>query len=98
MTDYMLGPSPIHIKYVSYVYDIFCIWRTNFPGPIESVISKFACIMTSRAPVHSTGLVQNPTLHPHLHNNVFVIVIPLTNHIDLNAVVSMQLHSYYAYQ
>ena len=40
----MLGPSPMHIKYSSYVYDGFCIWRTNFPGPIESVISKFTCI------------------------------------------------------
>ena len=44
MTDDMLGPSPMHIKYSSYVYDGFCIWRTNFPGPIESVISKFTCI------------------------------------------------------
>ena len=43
MTDNMLGPSPMHIKYSSYVYDGFCIWRTNFPGPIESVISKFTC-------------------------------------------------------
>ena len=43
MTDNMLGPSPMHIKYLSYVYDGFCIWRTNFPGPIESVISKFTC-------------------------------------------------------
>ena len=34
MTDYMLGPSPMHIKYSSYVYDGFCIRRTNFPGPI----------------------------------------------------------------
>ena len=25
MTDDMLGPSPIHIKYSSYVYDGFCI-------------------------------------------------------------------------
>ena len=25
MTDNMLGPSPMHIKYVSYVYDGFCI-------------------------------------------------------------------------
>ena len=25
MTDDMLGPSPMHIKYVSYVYDRFCI-------------------------------------------------------------------------
>ena len=25
MTDDMLGPSPIHIKYSSYVYDRFCI-------------------------------------------------------------------------
>ena len=44
MTDDMLGPSLMHIKYSSYVYDGFCIWRTNFPGPIESVISKFTCI------------------------------------------------------
>ena len=43
MTDDMLGPSPMHIKYSSYVYDGYCIWRTNFPGPIESVISKFTC-------------------------------------------------------
>ena len=43
MTDDMLGPSPMHIKYSSYVYDRFCIRRTNFPGPIESVISKFTC-------------------------------------------------------
>ena len=43
MMDDMLGPSPLHIKYSSYVYDGFCIWRTNFPGPIESVISKFTC-------------------------------------------------------
>ena len=40
----MPGPSPMHIKFVSYAYDGFCIWRTIFPGPIESVISKFACI------------------------------------------------------
>ena len=45
MTDDMLGPSPMHIKYSSYVYDRFCIRRTNFPGPIESVISKFTCIV-----------------------------------------------------
>ena len=38
MTDHMLGPSPMHIKYVS------CKWGTNFPGPIESVISKVTCI------------------------------------------------------
>ena len=44
MTDCMVGPSPMHTKYSSYVYDGFCIWRTNFPGPIESVISKFTCI------------------------------------------------------
>ena len=25
MTDDMLGPSPMHIKYSSYVYDRFCI-------------------------------------------------------------------------
>ena len=25
MTDDMLGPSPLHIKYSSYVYDGFCI-------------------------------------------------------------------------
>ena len=25
MTDNMLGPSPLHIKYSSYVYDRFCI-------------------------------------------------------------------------
>ena len=25
MTDDMLGPSPMHIKYSSYVYDGFCI-------------------------------------------------------------------------
>ena len=43
MTDDMLGPSPMHIKYSSYVYDGFCTWQTNFPGPIESVISKFTC-------------------------------------------------------
>ena len=43
MTDDMLGPSPMHIKYSSYVYDGFCIGQTNFPGPIESVISKFTC-------------------------------------------------------
>ena len=43
MTDEMLGPSPMHIKYSSHVYDGFCIWRTNFPGPIECVISKFTC-------------------------------------------------------
>ena len=25
MTDDMLGPSPMHINYLSYVYDRFCI-------------------------------------------------------------------------
>ena len=25
MTDNMLGPNPMHIKYLSYVYDGFCI-------------------------------------------------------------------------
>ena len=44
MTDNMLGPSPIHIKYLSYVYNKFCTRRTNLPGPIESVMSKFTCI------------------------------------------------------
>ena len=44
MTDDMLGPCPMHIEYLSNVYDRFCLWRTNFPGPIESVISKFTCI------------------------------------------------------
>ena len=44
MTDDMLGSSSLHIKYVSDVYDGFCIWQINFPGPIESVISKFTCI------------------------------------------------------
>ena len=44
MTDDMLGPSPMHTKYSSYVYDGFGPSRTNFPGPIESVISKFTCI------------------------------------------------------
>ena len=52
MTDDLLGPSPIHIKYIysSYVYDGFCIWRTNFPGPIESVLSKFTCIPGREVP------------------------------------------------
>ena len=49
MTDDILGPSPMHIKYSSYVCDGFCIWRTNFPGPIESVISKFTCIRNENA-------------------------------------------------
>ena len=44
MMDDILGTSALHIKYSSYVYDGFGIWRTNFPGPIESVISKFTCI------------------------------------------------------
>ena len=44
MTDDMIGPSLMHIKYSSYVYDRFCIWRTNFSGPIESIITKFTCI------------------------------------------------------
>ena len=43
MTDDMNGPSPMHIKCVSYVYDGFCIRQTNFPEPIEYVISKSAC-------------------------------------------------------
>ena len=43
MTNDMLGPNPMHIKYSSYVYDGFCIYWANFPGPIESVISKFTC-------------------------------------------------------
>ena len=47
MTDDMLGPSPMHIKYVLYVYDRFCIRLTNFPGPIGSVISKFTCTFMS---------------------------------------------------
>ena len=47
MTDDMLGPSRMHIKYSSYVYDGFCIQRTNFSGPIESVISKFTCMFIS---------------------------------------------------
>ena len=54
MTDDMLGPSQMHIKYSSYVYDGFCIWRTNFPGPIQSVISKFTCIrVTEQYLTHS---------------------------------------------
>ena len=50
MTDDMFGPSPMHIKYLSYVYDGLCIWRTNFPGPIESVISKFTCTIALDLP------------------------------------------------
>ena len=42
MTDNMLGPSPMHIKYVSHVYDRLWAWN-NFPGPIEYVICKFTC-------------------------------------------------------
>ena len=38
MTDDMPCPSPMHIKYVSYVHDRICIGRTYFPGPNESVI------------------------------------------------------------
>ena len=47
MMDDMLGPSPMHIKYSLYVYEGFCIRRTNCPGPIESVISKFTCSKTN---------------------------------------------------
>ena len=43
MMDDMLGSSPMYIKYVSYVYDRFCIGWTNFPSTIESAISKFTC-------------------------------------------------------
>ena len=46
MTNDMLGPSPMHINYVSYLYDRLCIGQTNFPGPIESVICKVAFILT----------------------------------------------------
>ena len=53
MMDDMLGPGPMNIKYVSYVYDIFCIWGTNFPGPIVSVIFKFACINLQNIDIHS---------------------------------------------
>ena len=56
MTDDMLGPSPMHIKYSSYVYDGFCIWRTNFSGPIESAISKFTCISTPGGTTHCLTL------------------------------------------
>ena len=65
MTDKMLGPSSMQIKYLSYVYDWFCIWRTNFPGPIESVISKFTCIYwkhwatESRNSILSTRTIEN---------------------------------------
>ena len=52
MTDDMLGPSLMHIKYSLYVYDRFCLWRTNFPGPIESVISKFTCILCQWVGLH----------------------------------------------
>ena len=51
MTDDMLGPKPMHIKYSSYVYDGFCIWRNNSLGPNESAISKFTCIYISSAPL-----------------------------------------------
>ena len=30
MTDTMLGPSPMHIKYVSYVYGGFCIYIATY--------------------------------------------------------------------
>ena len=30
MTDNILGPSPMHIKYVSYVYDGFCILHMTY--------------------------------------------------------------------
>ena len=70
MMDNMLGPSPMHIKYVSYVYDRFCIWQTNFPGPIESVISKFTWTVflrcSLRRPRNSwtigMGTVENSTV------------------------------------
>ena len=64
MTDDMLGPSPLQIKYSSYVYDGFCILRTNFPGPIESVISKFTCSIpgpmrqTCYIAIKATGLLE----------------------------------------
>ena len=32
----------------AYQVFVICIRRTNFPGPIESVISKFTCIMDSQ--------------------------------------------------
>ena len=57
MTDDMLGPSPMHIKYSSYVYDGFCIRRTNFSVPIESVISKFTCSEYHKIGIHSLKVV-----------------------------------------
>ena len=60
MTDDMLGPFPMHIKYVSYVYDGFCICRTNIPNflvplslsyPGSPVIYKFMS-----APILREGL------------------------------------------
>ena len=48
MTDDMLGPSPMYVKYSSYVYDGFSHMTDQFfPGPIESVISKFTCTFYS---------------------------------------------------
>ena len=44
MMDDMLGPSPMHSKHMHmYMTDFAYDGPCNFPGPIESVKSKFTC-------------------------------------------------------
>ena len=87
MTDDMLGPSSMNIKYSSYVYNRFCIWRTNFPGPIESVISKFTCTTlfveekkkTCSLNIFASSLIM---FHPLLNgSNVIAYHSPLTSNV-----------------
>ena len=70
MTDNMLGPSPMHMKYVSYVYDRFCIWRTNFLGPVESIISRFTC----------TYIWNLHTVWSYTHGNILISIHIFANH------------------
>ena len=48
-------------------YDRFCIRRTDFPGPIESVISKFTCMLITlpddQALQFSISLETIPSFH-----------------------------------
>ena len=83
MTDDMLGPSPMRIKYVSYVYDILCIWRTNFYGSIESVICKFACIYI----LETETLNSDKNLVKHFSRSLFLPEIMITSHDNTTFVI-----------
>ena len=77
---YLSNEVPNAIAY-TLAYDGFCIWRTNFPGPNGSVISKFTCIyqhfikcITKCSNVHNLSLVELYLLGCRQANQIFKLL------------------------